>query len=50
MGIKDKQMCKLWGLTEKSGFGRWFIKKAMNREDFLIKEGLDNLQISEEAW
>ena len=45
MWIKDKKMCKLWGLTEKSGFGCWFIKKAMNREDFLKKEGFDNLQI-----
>ena len=45
MGIKDKKICKLWGFTEKFDFRRWFIKKTINRGDFLKKEGLDGFQI-----
>ena len=45
MGIKNKKNCKLLGFTQKSDFGRWFIKKTINRGDFLKKEGLNSLQI-----
>ena len=43
MGIKDKKICKLWGFTEKSDFGHWFIKKTINRGDFLKKGELRQL-------
>ena len=43
MRIKDKKFCKLWGFTEKSDFGHWFIKKTINRGDFLKKGELRQL-------
>ena len=50
MGIKDKKICILWTLTEKSDFYGWFTKETIYKGDCLKMENLDNLQIYKGAW
>ena len=50
MGIKDKKICILWALTEKSDFYGWFTKETIYKDDCLKMENLDNLQIYNGAW
>ena len=39
MGIKDKQICILWGFTGKSDFQDWLTKKKNNIQGGLSKNG-----------